>query len=310
MRLVFMGTPAFAVPSLVALLKNGFHVVLVVTQPDKPKGRGGRAAPPPVKEIAIAYGVPVIQPERLKEEGFLARLYQAAPDAIVVTAYGKILPSEILRLPRLGCINVHASLLPKYRGAAPVQWALMNGESETGVTIMLMDEGMDTGDILLQQKVPILDNDNFGSLYDRLSRLGAELLIETLQRLQSNRLERLPQDHSRASYAPLLTPLNEVIAWNLPAENIRNQVRALDPQPGARTFLSGKLLKIWRVSAKGGVFSGKPGEILATSDEGIMVRAGEGAVMIHELQLAGGRRLPAAAFLRGHPLRQGTVLGD
>lgn len=304
-----MGTPAFAVPSIKALLTNGFHIVLVITQPDKPKGRGGRITPPPVKEFAVSHGIPVLQPERLKEPVFLDRLRKAAPDAVVVAAYGKILPPDILTLPRLGCINVHASLLPKYRGAAPVQWALMNGECETGVTIMLMDEGMDTGDILLQQPVPILSDENSGSLSERLSRLGAELLIETLRRLEGNRLKRHPQDHSLASYAPPLTPSDEVISWNLSAETIRNKVRALDPQPGARTLLSGRLLKIWRVSVKTGDFSGEPGEILEISDEGIIVRAGEGAVMVHELQLAGGRRLSAAAFLRGHQLRRGNVLG-
>lgn len=309
MRLVFMGTPVFAVPSIEALLGNGFQIVLVVTQPDKPKGRGGRTVPPPVKEVALAHGIPVIQPERLKEPAFLDRLHEAAPDTIVVTAYGKILPLEVLGLPPFGCINVHASLLPKYRGAAPVQRALMNGELETGITTMLMDEGMDTGDILLQQRVPIQEDENFGSLYGRLSRLGADLLIETLQRLESNRLERRPQDHSAASYAPPLTPSDEVIAWNRPAGIIKNQVRALDPSPGARTFLSGRLLKIWRVSAKMVRLPGKPGEILESSDEGIMVRTGEGAVIVHELQLAGGRRLSAAAFLRGHPLKRGAVLG-
>lgn len=305
-----MGTPEFAVPSLQALLENGYHIVLVVTQPDKPKGRGGRSTPPPVKEAAVAYGIPVLQPVRLKEPGFLESLYKAAPDAIIVTAYGRILPPEILRLPRFGCINVHASLLPKYRGAAPVQRALMNGERETGVTTMLMDEGMDTGDIFLQQKVQIPGDENFGSLYSRLSRLGAGLLIETLQRLESNQLERRPQEHSKASYAPPLTPLDEVISWKQSAETIKNQVRALDPEPGARTLLSGKLLKIWRVSAKAGDFPGGPGEIIETGNEGIMVRAGKGAVMVHELQLAGGLRLSAAAFLRGHRLARGIVLGN
>ena len=309
MRLVFMGTPAFAVPSIQALLANGFHIVLVITQPDRPKGRGGRTALPPVKEFAASHGIPVLQPERLKKQTFLDRLRTAAPDAIIVAAYGKILPLEILTLPRLGCINVHASLLPKYRGAAPIQRALMNGERETGVTIMLMDEGMDAGDILLQRPVPILNDDNFGSLSERLSRLGAELLIETLRRLEGNRLKPLPQDHSQASYAPPLTPSDEIISWHLPAGAIRNKVRALDPLPGARTLLSGKILKIWRVSVRTGDFPGEPGEILEISDEGIIVRAGEGAVAVHELQLAGGRRLQAAAFLRGHPLRGGNVLG-
>lgn len=309
MRLVFMGTPVFALPSLEALLEQGHQVQLVVTQADKPKGRGKRPTPPPVKEFALARGIPVLQPERLKDPVFLGQLREAAPEAIVVVAYGKILPVEVLSLPPYGCINVHASLLPKYRGAAPIQRAIMNGEKETGVTTMLMDEGMDTGDILLQRRILIEEEENFGSLHERLSRLGAELLKETLELLAQGTLRRQPQDHSQATYAPPLTVADEVISWDRPAEVIKNQVRALDPWPGARTYLDGQLLKIWRVKALKGSFPGVPGEVIASGSEGIKVRAGEGAVLILELQIAGGRRLPVDAFLRGHPIPEGVTLG-
>lgn len=309
MRLIFMGTPEFAVPSLEALLSSGYQVDLVVTQADKPKGRGKRLVAPPVKEVALAQGIPVLQPARLKDPDFLRRLQAAAPEAIVVVAYGKILPAVVLSLPPYGCINVHASLLPRYRGAAPIQRAIMNGERETGVTTMLMDEGMDTGDILLQRRVTIGEEENFGSLYQRLAHLGAQVLRETLEALQAGTLRRQPQDHARATYAPPLTSEDELIVWDRPGAVIKNQVRALDPRPGAKTYLEGQLLKIWRVRAVTGNFPGVPGEVIATSPGGIMVRVADGAVVILELQAAGGRRLPVDAFLRGHSIPEGYVLG-
>ncbi|WP_334111159.1 methionyl-tRNA formyltransferase [Thermodesulfitimonas autotrophica] len=309
MRLVFMGTPEFAVPSLEALLDSGHQVNLVVTQADKPKGRGKRPAAPPVKEVALAQGIPVLQPARLKDPDFLRRLQAAAPEAIVVVAYGKILPAAVLSLPPYGCINVHASLLPRYRGAAPIQRAIMNGERETGITTMLMDEGMDTGDILLQRRVAIGEEENFGSLCQRLARLGAQVLRETLEALQAGTLRRQPQDHAQATYAPPLTPEDELIVWDRPGEVIKNQVRALDPKPGAKTYFGGEVLKIWRVKAVTGDFPGVPGEIIAVGPEGIKVQVADGAVVILELQAAGGRRLPVDAFLRGHSIPEGYVLG-
>lgn len=309
MRLVFMGTPEFAVPSLEALLGSGHQVDLVVTQADKPKGRGKRLAAPPVKEVALAQGILVLQPARLKDPDFLRRLQAAAPEVIVVVAYGKILPAAVLSLPPYGCINVHASLLPRYRGAAPIQRAIMNGERETGITTMLMDEGMDTGDILLQRRVAIGEEENFGSLCQRLARLGAQVLRETLEALQAGTIRRQPQDHAQATYAPPLTPEDELIVWDRPGAVIKNQVRALDPRPGAKTYLEGQLLKIWRVKAVTGDFPGVPGEIIATSPGGITVRVADGAVVILELQAAGGRRLPVDAFLRGHSIPEGYVLG-
>ncbi len=304
-----MGTPEFAVPSLEALLDSGHQVNLVVTQADKPKGRGKRPAAPPVKEVALAQGIPVLQPARLKDPDFLRRLQAAAPEAIVVVAYGKILPAAVLSLPPYGCINVHASLLPRYRGAAPIQRAIMNGERETGITTMLMDEGMDTGDILLQRRVAIGEEENFGSLCQRLARLGAQVLRETLEALQAGTLRRQPQDHAQATYAPPLTPEDELIVWDRPGEVIKNQVRALDPKPGAKTYFGGEVLKIWRVKAVTGDFPGVPGEIIAVGPEGIKVQVADGAVVILELQAAGGRRLPVDAFLRGHSIPEGYVLG-
>jgi methionyl-tRNA formyltransferase len=262
-----------------------------------------------VKEVALAQGIPVLQPARLKDPDFLSRLQATAPEAIVVVAYGKILPAAVLSLPPYGCINVHASLLPRYRGAAPIQRAIMNGERETGITTMLMDEGMDTGDILLQRRVAIGEEETFGSLCQRLSRLGAQVLIETLEALQAGTLRRQPQDHAQATYAPPLTPEDELIVWDRPGEVVKNQVRALDPKPGAKTYLEGQLLKIWRVKAVTGDFPGVPGEIIATGPGGITVRVADGAVVILELQAAGGRRLPVDAFLRGHPIPEGYILG-
>ncbi|MDI6631357.1 MAG: methionyl-tRNA formyltransferase [Bacillota bacterium] len=309
MRVVFMGTPEFAVPALEALVHNGYPVALVVTQPDRPKGRRGQLTPPPVKEVAVAHGIPVLQPVRLKAPGFLEELRRKDPEVIVVVAYGKILPLDVLALPKYGCINVHASLLPKYRGAAPVQRALMNGERETGITTILMDEGLDTGDILLQRPIAVGEDESFGSLYGRLAHLGAEVLLETLKLLEAGNLPRRPQEHGLASFAPPLTPRDEIICWNRPAQAISNQVRALDPFPGARTFWEGRILKVWRAKPVRGSFAAVPGEVLETGPEGILVRAGEGAVLIQELQLAGGRRLPAAAFLSGRRLSKGARLG-
>ncbi|MEW6183701.1 MAG: methionyl-tRNA formyltransferase [Bacillota bacterium] len=310
--MVFMGTPVFAVPALEALINTGHQVALVVTQPDRPRGRGGVVSPPPVKDVALTHGMTVFQPIRVKEQESIARIRDASPEAIIVAAYGKILPREILSIPSNGCINIHASLLPKYRGAAPIQWALLKGEEETGVTTMLMDEGLDTGDILLQKAIPITDTDNFGTLYTKLSEIGAELLIETLSLLQKGTLSRRPQEHGEFVQAPPLTKSDEKISWTADAKAICDRIRALDPSPGARTFLNVKLLKIWRAKewTGEGTLRGLPGEVIGSNAEGIIVQAGTGAVLLQELQAAGSRRLPAAVFLRGHPLPAGTILGE
>jgi len=311
MRIIFMGTPDFAVPALEALLQAGYPVTAVVTQPDRPRGRGRKLLPGPVKKTAVEHGLPVLQPDRLLEDSFLERLASLAPEVIVVAAFGRILPPVILRLPRLGCLNIHASLLPRYRGAAPIHRAVMNGERETGVSIMLMDEGLDTGAVLARRAVPIAADDCTGAVHDRLARLGAELLLETLPRWEAGEIVPQPQDHAAATYAPPLTGADEVIVWRRPAGEIVNQIRGLSPWPGARTSLDGRLLKIWRAafSADARPADAVPGRVLGAGGDGLAVAAGDGVVLIRELQLGGGRRLTAEEFLRGHDIPVGTLLG-
>lgn len=303
MKIVFMGTPDFAVPSLKALAHAGYTVAAVVTRPDRPKGRGGKVSPPPVKECALSLGLPVHQPERLKDPSFLGCMSELSPDAVVVVAYGKILPKEILSLPGLGCINVHASLLPGYRGSAPIHRAVINGESETGVTTMYMEEGLDTGDIIQQKRVAIGGDDTAGVVHDRLSVLGASLLTETLALIAKGGAPRVPQDGSLATYAPPLTAEDEIIRWNATARSIKDRVRGLNPWPGARTYLGERLVKVWQVRVADGYKpAGRPGTVLAFLEEGIRVQAGEGQIIITELQAEGSKRMSAAEFLRGAKL--------
>ncbi|MCL6612359.1 MAG: methionyl-tRNA formyltransferase [Peptococcaceae bacterium] len=319
MNVVFMGTPDFAVPSLEALAGAGLDIKAVVTQPDRPRGRGKKVLPSPVKEKALELELPVYQPERIREESFIALLRGLDPDVVAVVAFGQILPGEIIDLPPLGCINVHASLLPRYRGAAPIQRAIMNGETETGVTTMRMDRGLDTGDMLLQARTPIDPDENFGSVHNRLSRMGADLLAETLELLAAGKLAGFPQDHEKATYAPPIRREDEIIDWRRPAREVKNQVRGLDPLPGARTWLGEKVLKIWRVSGPdrtipafgaGGQAGGSlPGEITVISGEGPVVQCGDYPLVVRELQLEGGRRMAAAEFLRGVKVAPGIVLG-
>ncbi|GIW46467.1 MAG: methionyl-tRNA formyltransferase [Deltaproteobacteria bacterium] len=302
-----MGTPEFAVPSLKALIESGDEVVAVVTQPDKPKGRGLEVTPPPVKTLAQKHGIPVLQPQKIKTEEFLKQLEELKPDIICVVAYGKILPKGILELPKYGCINVHASLLPKYRGAAPINWAIIRGEKVTGITTMKMDEGMDTGDILLQREVPIEDEDTAETLSHKLSLTGAEVLIETLNLLKEGKLKPIPQNHSQATYAPMLKKEDGEIDWGKTAEEIRNLVRGTLPWPGAYTFLDNKILKVYKVRVVEG--QGKPGEVIKSDKETLRVATGENALDILELQIEGGKRLDTATFLRGRKIREGTILG-
>ncbi|MFZ5632922.1 MAG: methionyl-tRNA formyltransferase [Bacillota bacterium] len=313
-----MGTPDFAVPSLKALVEAGLEVAGVVTQPDRPRGRGKKVLPSPVKEAALALGLPVYQPVRLKEESFISLLKDLKPDAIVVVAFGRILPAEVLSIPPLGCVNVHASLLPKYRGAAPIQKAIMNGETETGVTTMKMDAGLDTGDVLLQARTAVSPEENFGAVHDRLSRMGAQLLPETLELLAAGKMAGFPQDNEKATYAPVISREDEIINWRNRAIDIKNQVRGLDPWPGARTWLDGRVLKIWNVKVlppepgRESPAEAKrplPGQILGPVEEGPAVQCGDYPLVIRELQLEGGKRLKAADFLRGVRIVPGTVLG-
>jgi methionyl-tRNA formyltransferase len=312
LRIIFMGTAELACASLETLAAQpDFKIIAVVTQPDRPKGRDLKLAPSAVKETALRLGLPVLQPERARHEGFIAELRQLQPDLIVVAAYGQILPQSILDLPRFGCLNVHTSLLPKYRGAAPIQWAILNGDLETGVTIMKMDAGMDTGPILTQHATPIRTDDNSQTLHDRLATMGAELLLTTLRDLIAGKIDPQPQPAEGASHARKITREDGRIDWTKPAGELLNRIRAFTPWPGAFTFMPGTpqphLLKIREVDAAEG--AGQPGEILKADKTGIVVACGDGALRISSLQREGGRRMSAGEFLTGHRLTPGEKLG-
>ncbi|HUT56225.1 MAG TPA: methionyl-tRNA formyltransferase [bacterium] len=309
MRVIFMGTPEFAVPALRALVRAGHEVPLTVTQPDRPRGRKAAPAPPPVKTVAREMGLAVTQPERMTEPGVLETLRDARPDAIVVVAFGHILRREVLALPPRGCINGHASLLPRYRGAAPIQWAIANGETVTGVTTMLMTEGLDSGPILLQRELAIAPDDTGGSLHDKLAPMAAELIVETLAGLAAATIVPNPQDHALTTYAPMLKKEDGKIDWAMPAASLALFVRAFDPWPGTYTFMHGAQLKITKAGVGGGRKEGTPGTVLAADKDGIVVACGEGSLSILELQPAGKRRMKAAEFLAGHPLHPGDRLG-
>ena len=319
MRIVFMGTPDFAVPSLQALASSGHQIATVVTQPDRPKGRGQRLTSPPVKEEAQKLGLTVLQPEKIKTPEFVQVLRDLKPDLIVVVAFGQLLSKEILNLPPFGCINVHASLLPKYRGAAPIHWVVMQGEHETGVTIMQMDEGLDTGDMIIAQSVPIEPEDSTGTVHDKLAGLGAELLARALPLIAGGQAAKTPQDDTRSTYAPLLTKEVEKVDWTKSSVDIFNQVRGLNPWPGAYTLLGDKVLKIWQTRActidrlPGPIpelADKQHGEILGRIPEvGFAVATGNGCLAVEEVQLQGSRRMKAEEFMNGHQISAGTVLG-
>lgn len=302
-----MGTPEFAVASLRALIESEHEVVAVVAQPDKPKGRGHRITPPPTKVLAQEHNITVLQPEKIKNQEFYDQLQYLNPDLICVTAYGKILPKEILELPPHGCINVHASLLPKYRGAAPINWAIVRGETVTGITTMLMDEGMDTGDMLLKQELPISDDDNAGTISDKLSQMGGDLLIKTIEQLKEGKLSPTKQDESEATYAPMLKKSDGEIDWGKAAIEIHNLIRGMNPWPGTFTKLAGKSLKIFRTEIVQG--EGNPGEVISSDKYSLTVATGQGALGILELQLEGNKRLDVKSFVAGHPIVEGTLLG-
>ena len=310
LRLVFMGTPEFAVPSLQTLLSGEDPVVGVFTQPDQPSGRGMVLHAPPVKVLARAHNLPVYQPMKLRESGVLAQLRAWQPDLIVIAAYGKILPTAILDLPPHGCINVHASLLPKYRGAAPIQWAIANGEIETGVTIMRVIERMDAGDILLQKAMPIADTDTGGSLHNKLAWLGAEALREALQLFKHGKLDAHPQHEADATYAPMIKKEDGRIDWSQNATTIERRIRAFNPWPSAHTTWNGKLLKIFaaRVARSSSYPSHPPGTVVEVTPVSLVVATGAGHLSLEEIQLEGKKRLPIEEFLKGHRLTPGLVL--
>lgn len=305
LKIAFMGTPEFSVPCLQKLLDEQYDICAVFTQPDKPKGRGYTLTPPPVKELALAYNIPVYQPTTLKNGEAFEILSELQPDCIVVVAYGKILPASILHLPRFGCINVHASLLPKYRGAAPIQWSVINGEKQTGVTTMFMDEGLDTGDMLLKSETPIGPDETAGDLHDRLSILGSELLIKTLKGIEEGSIKPQKQDDSLSCYASMLNKGLSVIDWNKHAGDVHNLVRGLSPWPTACGKLNGKVLKIHKTRVVKGA-SGRPGEILSNGT--FTVCCGTDAVELLEVQPEGGKRMAGTDYLRGHPVPAETVM--
>lgn len=307
MRVIFMGTPTFALPSFEVLRARGEHLIAVVTQPDRPQGRGQALTPPPVKAAATRAGIPVQQPEKVRHPEFLEWCRSAGPDLIVVVAFGQILPKTLLDIPRAGCLNVHASLLPRYRGAAPIAWAIVRGETETGITTMQMDPGMDTGPMLLQQATPIRPEDTAGTLGQRLATLGAQTLNDTLDRLTAGTLEITPQDNTKATMAPLLKKDDGRIDWSQPARSIDALVRGMDPWPGAFTTHGTETWRVWKVRPE--PRSGEPGVVVAADATGIAVGTGDGVAVITELQTPGKRRLPAAEYLAGHVVKAGDRLG-
>ncbi len=311
MRVVFMGTPDFAVPSLEALVTGGYQVVAVVTQPDRPKGRGQMPAFTPVKEAALAAGLEVLQPEKVREPWFLTKLAELRPDVVIVAAFGQILPGEVLDLPPFGCINVHASLLPKYRGAAPIHRCIINGEERTGVTIMQMDRGLDTGDMLLQAEIEIGPEDTAGTVHDRLAGLGGALLLEALGKLARGELKRIPQDHSQSSYAPMLSREDELIDWMRDNKSLDNLIRGMNPWPGAYTIYKGKIVKVWLARAEDSPGKSIPGTVVRVDkNAGFEVQTGSGVLLVREVQPQGGKRMDAAAFARGYALAAGDLLGQ
>ena len=306
LRTVFMGTPDFALQTLQGLIDAGCKMVGVYTQPDRPKGRGKQLAAPPVKELAQKYDIPVYQPLKLRQPEAVAELEALAPDLIVVVAYGQILPKSVLEIPAHGCINVHASLLPKYRGAAPINKAIIDGETETGITTMYMDVGLDTGDMLVKKTLSIGPEETAGELHDRLASLGRETMEETLRQLCAGTLQREVQDDEQSTYASMMKKEDGRIDWSRSAQEIHNHVRGLDPWPGAYTTLNGELLKLAETSPEAA--EGLAGSVIAADKNGVCVACGSGSLRIQQLQLAGRKRLAAADFLRGCPLEAGAMM--
>jgi len=306
-RIIFFGTPSFAIPTLQSLLEGPDEVAAVVTQPDREKGRGRKVILSAVKELAVQHGIPILQPEKAKEEAFQEKIKGLEPDLFVVVAYGQILTQSILEIPKYGAINVHASLLPKYRGAAPIAWVILNGEKVTGVTTMMIDEGMDTGDILLQAEISIGEEETAETLHNRLSLLGAQLLTETVARMKAGGIRPSPQDHSRATYAPPLRKEDGRIDWTREAREIDRQVRAFNPWPGAFSEWEGRLLKIWKGEVREGTPAGEAGVVTWIGTDFIEVGTEKGSFLIKEIQLEGKKRMSVKDFLSGNPIRIGTV---
>lgn len=310
LRIVFMGTPDFAVPSLSALIENGYDVVGVFCQPDRPKGRGHKLAACPVKETALAAGIPVFQPERIKREEGVNALRALAPDLCVTAAFGQLLSQEILDVPPLGTINVHSSLLPKHRGSAPINWSIIKGDGVTGVTTMFTDKGMDTGDILLRRETPIGEKENAGELSDRLAMMGAQLLIETIRALEAGTLVRTAQDHEQATYEPKMDKELGRVDWKKTAQEIDWLVRGVTPWPGAFTTMNDQMMKLFDVTRVSDAPTGAPGEIIAADTKrGLIVSCADADIQLTTIQMPGAKRMNAADYLRGHTIDTGICLG-
>ncbi len=310
MKVIFMGTPEFSVGTLEALIEAGHEVALAVTQPDKPKGRGGKMQYTPVKEAALKHGIPVFQPKKVREPECVEELKQYNADIIVVIAFGQIMPKEILEMTPFGCVNVHASLLPKYRGAAPIQWAVIDGEEVSGVTTMQMDEGLDTGDMLLKTEIRLDEKETGGSLHDKLAAAGAELCVRTLKGLEEKTVVPKPQGESPTAYARMLDKKLGNIDWSRDAESIERLVRGLNPWPSAYTNWDGKVMKIWeaRAEKRAAEAGGVPGTVISVEKDGFCVETGDGVLKVLALQIPGKKRMEADAFLRGYEIAPGTVL--
>lgn len=309
MRVIFMGTPDFSVGTLEALIRAGHQVVLAVTQPDKPRGRGGKMQFPPVKETALEYGIPVFQPRKVREPENIEELRKYQADVIVVVAFGQILPKEILELTPYGCINVHASLLPSYRGAAPIQWAVINGETVSGVTTMQMDEGLDTGDMLLKTEVPLEPEETGGSLHDKLAAAGASLCVRTLKALEEGTVTPKKQGESPTAYASMLKKEMGEIRWEEPAISIERLIRGLNPWPSAYTGWQDKTMKIWEAEVLEEDSGQEPGTVVRVDKDGFLVQTGKGLLKVTALQIPGKKRMEADAFLRGYSMEPGEKLG-
>lgn len=309
-KIVFMGTPDFAVPILQRLVQDGYCVSHVVTQPDRPRGRKRKLTPPPVKVAAEQLGIPVFQPEKLADEEVVQTFLAFEPDLVITAAYGQLLPEAVLQAPAFGCINVHASLLPKYRGGAPIHWAVINGETETGITIMYMVKELDAGDMLAKRAIPIANTDHVGILHDRLSQLGADLVSEILPPFFRGELKAIPQDNQAATYAPNIRRADEYINWRKSATQLYNQVRGLHPWPVATTTWQGKALKIWWAEVEEGNPSAEPGTIIAIDKTGISIATGEGVLKLTQVQPAGKKSMTAHDFICGAKIEVGEQLGD
>jgi methionyl-tRNA formyltransferase len=305
-----MGTPDFAVPSLEMLVNEGYEVAAAVTQPDKPKGRGNKLTAPPVKEFALKHGINVLQPEKIKTPEFIEQIRLLKPDLLITAAYGKILSKDLLEVPSRGCINVHGSLLPSYRGAAPINWAVINGEKKTGITTMFTDVGLDTGDMLLKKELEISADMTVGELHNKMAILGAEVLKETLFELKNGTLKRIPQEDAESTYAPMMNKELGLIDWNKTAQEVHNLVRGTDPWPGAYTFLNGNRMRVWKTSLTNDKNNGHTnGYIIKVSNEGILVKCSDENILIEEVQFDSSKRMSVRDYIRGHQIDAGEILG-